>query len=96
MKIKKEKIIFVISFLFSVFTGYLIWGLIELEFKDKGIIGEYSKKNHHALNDILRYLAFLLLPSLTFFFYNYYKNQSFLSDIKIFFVHMTKSISKKA
>ena len=95
MKIKKEKIIFVISFLFSVFTGYLIWGLIELEFKDRGIIGEYSKKNHHALNDILRYLAFLLLPSLTFFFYNYYKNQSFLSDIKIFFCsHEEKNFEK--
>ena len=95
MKIKKEKIIFVISFLFSVFTGYLIWGLIELEFKDKGIIGEYSKKNHHALNDILRYLAFLLLPSLTFFFYNYYKNQSFLSDIKFFFCsHEEKNFEK--
>ncbi len=96
MKIKKEKIIFGVSFLFSIFLGYFIWGIIELEFIDRGIIGEYSKKNHHALNDILRYLSFLLFPTLTLLFYKYYKNQSFLSDIKIFFCTNEESVLEKS
>ena len=85
MKIQKEKILFIIFFLLSIFIGRFIWELIELEFKDIGIIGEYSKKNYHALNDILRYFVFLLLPSLIFVFYKYHKSSNFLSDIKIFF-----------
>ena len=92
MKIQKEKILFIIFFLISIFIGYFIWELIELEFKDIGIIGEYSKKNHHALNDILRYFIFLLLPSLIFISYKYHKNPNFLSDIKKFFFSHEENI----
>ena len=96
MKIQKEKILFIIFFLLSIFIGHFIWEFIELEFKDKGIIGEYSKKNHHALNDILRYFIFLLLPSLTFVFYKYRKSSNFLSYIKNFFNSHNDNIFEKS
>ena len=58
MKIQRQRIIFI--FLISVIAGYLFWDLINLQFKDQGIIGEYSSKSHHAANDILRYLFFII------------------------------------
>ena len=72
MKIQRQRIIFIIFFLISVIIGYLFWDLINLQFKDQGIIGEYSSKSHHAANDILRYLFFLSLPCLVFIFTNFF------------------------
>ena len=63
MKIQRQRIIFIIFFLISVITGYLFWDLINLQFKDQGIIGEYSSKSHHAAKVIFFNLSSnFLLP----------------------------------
>ena len=42
MKIQRQRIIFIIFFLISIIIGYLFWDLINLKFKDQGIIGQPS------------------------------------------------------
>ena len=61
MKIQKKKISFIILFLFSVFIASIIWDHIQISYNDPGIIGQYSKNNYHGLNDIFRYLIFLII-----------------------------------
>ena len=92
MKIQRQRIIFIIFFLISVITGYLFWDLINLQFKDQGIIGEYSSKGHHAANDILRYLFFLSLPCLVFICYKYFSQKFFFKNISDFLINSNKEV----
>ena len=90
MKIQRQRIIFIIFFLLSVVTGYLFWDLISLQFKDQGIIGQYSIKNYNAANDILRYILFLLLPCTVFIFYNFFTQKFFFNKINNFLISSEK------
>ena len=54
-------IFLILSVLFSTF----IWDKISIPFIDVGIVGIYSENKHHSMNDILRYLVFILLPLLS-------------------------------
>ena len=92
MKIQRQRIIFIIFFLISVITGYLFWDLINLQFKDQGIIGEYSSKGHHAANDILRYLFFLSLPCLVFICYKFFSQKFFFKNISDFLINSNKEV----
>jgi hypothetical protein len=86
MKFKKERIIIFISTILSLILGYFVWGLIELEYKEVGIIGFYSINKFNANNDIIRYFIFVSLPILVFLILNFLfrKNASthFLSFFK--------------
>tara|TARA_Y100000591_G_C21832265_1_gene700358 strand:+ start:415 stop:2214 length:1800 start_codon:yes stop_codon:yes gene_type:complete len=85
MKIQKERLLFTILFLFSVFIGSSTWDLIEISYQDPGIIGQYSKNKYNGFNDILRYSLFLIIPTVTILFYKYFVNKNFLSDLSFFF-----------
>ena len=86
MKFKKERIIIFISIILSLILGYFVWDLIELEYKEVGIIGFYSINKYNANNDIIRYFIFVSLPILVFLILNFLfrKNASthFLSFFK--------------
>ena len=78
MKIQIQRIIFIIFFLISIIIGYLFWDLINLKFKDQGIIGLYSIKGYNASNDILRYMQFIFFPlSVWFISYIYINKKKF-------------------
>ena len=54
----------IISIIFCV----SIWDLISLKYTNyHEIIGEYSLKSHHNLNDTLRFIVFITIPILVFF-----------------------------
>ena len=91
MKIQRQRIIFIIFFLISIIIGYLLWDLINLKFKDQGIIGLYSIKGYNASNDILRYIIFLILPCTTLIFYKFFTHKNFLSDINNFLITKEKN-----
>ncbi len=91
MKIQRQRIIFIIFFLISIIIGYLFWDLINLKFKDQGIIGLYSIKGYNASNDILRYIIFLILPCTTLIFYKFFTHKNFLSDINNFLITKEKN-----
>ena len=97
MKIQKERILFIILFLFSVFIVSNIWDHIEIKFKDPGIIGQYSKNNYHGFNDILRYLIFLIIPTSIILSFKYFTNKEFLSELSFFLKNTSndKFIAKK-
>ena len=56
----------------SILFGTLIWEKITLPFNDNMIVGEYSDKKFNPTNDILRYLVFIFLPIIIFFFSNFF------------------------
>ena len=85
MKIQKERILFTILFLFSVFIASNVWYHIEIKYKDPSIIGQYSKNNYHGFNDILRYLIFLIIPTFIILGFKYFTNKEFLSELSFFF-----------
>ncbi len=97
MKIQKERILFIILFLFSVFIASIIWDHIEIRYKDPGIIGQYSKNNYHGLNDILRYLIFLIIPTTTILSFKYFTNKDFFSELSFFLNNASnnKFVNKK-
>ena len=65
IKLGRTKLLPYIFLIFFVFFATYIWDKIEIPFPDIDIIGIYSNNNHHAMNDILRYLIFILLPFLS-------------------------------
>jgi hypothetical protein len=54
MKIKKERVIIILSVILSLIISNFTWDLIKLDFEDVGIIGVYSQNEYNAKNDILR------------------------------------------
>ena len=60
----------IIPILFSIVSGYLVvlfWHEISLPYNNANkIIGQYSQKNHHQLNDTLRFICFLVFLLLIF------------------------------
>ena len=62
--IKKNLFIFSLV-LFSIIISTFIWKKLHIPY-NSDIIGEYSLKNYSSLNDIIKYLSFILLPLFTF------------------------------
>ena len=86
MKIQKQIYYFVLIS-FSILIANFTWPLINLTNNNKDIIGVYSQNNYNSLNDILRYLSFILIPVITYFFTKLFFEKktfnSFLSNFKI-------------
>ena len=66
MKNQSKLIFELIINLISIFLALYFWKFISLPYKNMGIIGEYSANSHHSMNDFLRYLFFILFPTLIF------------------------------
>ncbi len=67
MKFQKKYILLFLIFFFSIIFSSFIWSKINFATQRNDIIGEYSLNNYNSLNDILRYLIFISIPTLTFF-----------------------------
>ncbi len=84
MKYRNEIIVSLSIILSFIFTT-IIWEKINLPFNDPGILGEYSDYKFNPINDILRYLAFLLIPVLIFIFQIFFDNKkrkNFIFNLK--------------
>ena len=66
MKIQKKNLIIVLSLFLSIMFSSYVWDFIKLPYKEVNIIGVYAENKHHAFNDILRYLFFILFPLFIF------------------------------
>ena len=63
MVFKKKNIIQILLISFFVYSSTLIWNFIVIPFNENSTIdGQYLLEGHHALNDPLRYLNFILIP----------------------------------
>ena len=62
---KKNLLIYGLVF-FSIFISIIFWKILHLPYNSE-IIGEYSIKNYNALNDVIKYLFFILFPLSIFF-----------------------------
>ena len=84
MKIRASNIYLAISIIASIIFSTLIWEKISLPFNNLGIVGEYSRNEFNPVNDILRYLIFILCPILIFFsqiFFNKDKFKYFILNL---------------
>ena len=71
MKIQKQIYYFALIS-FSILIANFIWPLINLTNNNKDIIGAYSENNYSSINDFLRYLSFILIPVITYFFSKFF------------------------
>jgi len=85
MKFQKERLIFLICIFISFFLAFLSWDYIHLKYTDPGIIGAYSLNNHHSFNDVFRYIAFVMIPILTFIGVKAYYEKNFILNIRTLF-----------
>jgi len=65
MKLNQTKSLPYIFLIIFVFLLTYLWNKITIPFNEIDIIGVYSKNNHHSMNDVLRYLSFILIPFLS-------------------------------
>ena len=61
MKFQKEILVLFVNIIISFYLGFLLWDHIKLTYDDPEILGVYSENSHNSLNDIVRYLSFILL-----------------------------------
>jgi hypothetical protein len=81
----KKTIPISLSFI-AIFLVSFFWSNIYLHYDDSiEIIGEYSKNNHHHLNDTLRFICFLIFPLCAFFIAYISTNKSKVKPIKDIF-----------
>ena len=66
MRIQKNNLIIIISLFLSIIFSSYVWGLIKLPYKDVSIVGVYAENKYNPLNEILRYLFFILFPLVIF------------------------------
>ena len=66
MKYKNQIFIYVLLSI-CIFITTISWDKIYIPYNELNIIGEYSEKKFHSLNDLLRYLIFISLPITIFF-----------------------------
>jgi len=87
MKIQKQNLVTIISLIISILFSSYIWEFIRLPYKDVNIVGIYSNNEYNAINEIFRYLFFILFPFFIFLSLQlFYKNisiNSFYSQLKI-------------
>ena len=87
MKIQKQNLVTIISLIISILFSSYIWEFIRLPYKDVNIVGIYSSNEYNAINEILRYLFFILFPFFIFlslqFFYKNISINYFYSQLKI-------------
>ena len=83
MKYKNQ--IFIYGLLsICIFITTISWDKIYIPYNELNIIGEYSEKKFHSLNDLLRYLIFISLPITIFFsqvFFDKNKKENLIKNI---------------
>ena len=67
MTFQKKTFVILLNIIISICLAFFLWDHIEFDYLDNGIIGIYSEKNFNALNDIFRYIVFILIPLLATF-----------------------------
>ena len=84
MKFQKETLVLFVNIIISFYLGNLFWDHIMFTYRDPGFLGTYSENNHNSLNDIVRYLFFILLPILAYIFTKIYFGYNFKTPIRNF------------
>ena len=97
-----KKLVPVLLSIFSIYLITMIWNEISLPYNNsEKIIGEYSKNEHHHLNDTLRFICFLVIPLIIFTITYYFLNKKKLYFYEIFkgdnkdFIEIEKNYKKK-
>jgi|TARA_B100001079_G_C16388011_1_gene505380 hypothetical protein len=86
MKNYIRNITYFIPTIISIILVFFIWGKINFQFHNPDeIIGYYSINNYSILNDNLRYIFFVLLPSVTFIVSFLYWKKKRIKDLKEIF-----------
>ena len=85
MKIQKNKIYTLLITLIIIFLSILLWNNLHIEYQPNGIIGDYSINNYSSLNDPIKYLTLILLPSFVFLICKIYIEKKQWSNLYIFF-----------
>ncbi len=83
MKYKNQIFIYGLLFI-CIFVTTISWDKIYIPYNELNIIGEYSEKKFHSLNDLLRYLIFISLPITIFFsqvFFDKNKKENLIKNI---------------
>lgn len=83
MKFKNQIFIYVLLSI-CIFITTISWDKIYIPYNELNIIGEYSEKKFHSLNDLLRYLIFISIPITIFFsqvFFDKNKKENLLKNI---------------
>ena len=83
MKYKNQIFIYVLLSI-CIFITTIAWDKIYIPYNELNIIGEYSEKKFHSLNDLLRYLIFISLPITIFFsqvFFDKNKKENLIKNI---------------
>jgi len=90
----KNNIYLSILLIFSIFFSTIIWNFISVNFGNIQILGEYYDYQHHALNDPLRYIFFILFPLLIYLiFKSFFEKAKFnLENLKYINVQNGKII----
>ncbi len=68
----KNNIYLSILLIFSVFFSTITWNFISIDFGNTQILGEYFENKHHALNDPLRYIFFILFPISVYLLFKFF------------------------
>jgi len=87
MKIQKNNLIIILSFVLSITFSSYVWDLIKLPYIDNDIIGVYGENKYNAFNEILRYLFFILFPLIIFLslqiYFNKFSFKNLIPQLKI-------------
>ena len=93
MKIQKNKIYTLLITLIIIFLSTLLWNKLHIEYQPNGIIGDYSINNYSSLNDPIKYLILILLPSFVFLICKIYIEKKNL--VTFIFLEMKKKLKEK-
>ena len=82
MKPAKIKFLFLLIISFFIISSFYVWDKIHLPLSDNAIQNftgtVYIKNNYNHLNEILRFLYSIFLPSFLLFFYLVFNNNCIL------------------
>lgn len=83
MNFKKQILVYILLSI-CIFLTTITWNKIYIPYNELNIIGEYSKKKFHSLNDLLRYIIFISIPITIFFsqvFFDKNKKENLFKNI---------------
>ena len=92
MKFQKKNIYFILLISCSIFIASLLWPLINFSTTNSDIVGVYSQNNYNSLNDILRYLTFILIPVSTYLIWKSFFEKKNLKEFFLNFIIFDKEI----
>ena len=80
-----------VCIIISVLLSTYAWKLININFGNTEIIGDYFVNKHHALNDPVRYITFILIPVVAFSFFSIFYRKEKFSIERIKFENLEKT-----